>query len=209
MLLRVCSFARALPLAAALALAAGARAGEPAGTSPRAVAAAFYAALHRFDAEAAAALAEGPDARRKLSALVKLGRAYLDLEEAMGSRFGPEAARRVGYRAKSQAEAASVRAAREEVEGDRARVIGADDRVLATLTWVKGAWRMDLREAENLSGSPVALERDAEGSRRAAAEVTRRLAAGGYRDEDEALADFTDRADRAAEEVPWPGEKSL
>lgn len=200
-----------LAAATALALAAAgapALAGEPP-AAPREVASAFFAALHRLDAEGAAAHATGPEVRRTLSALVKLLRAYAALEAALETRFGPAGARGVGYRAKVEAEDASLRGAREEIDGDRARVRAGDGRVVAALARVKGAWKVDLRSAENLAEGTAALERDAEGTRRAAAEVARRLAAGDYRGEDEALEDFRDRAEGATRDLPWPGERSL
>jgi hypothetical protein len=195
-------------IALSLALAARAAGAAPP-QAPREVAVAFYGALHRLDAGAAAALATGPDAARTLAAWVELARAFARLEEALAARFGPDAGSRVGYRAKVKAEADAVQGSRLEAEGDRARVLADDGRVIAALRRVEGRWKVDLSEAANLAGGVVALERDAEGTRRAAGEVVSRLRAGGYRDEEEALADFRARAARATEELPWPGEQAL
>jgi len=190
-----------------LALAAPAAAAEPG--SPTEVASRFYAALHRLDAKGAAALAAGKDAGRVLAAFVEVSRAYVGLEKALEERFGPEAASLVGYRAKSRAEALAFLAAGDEIEGERARVVGADGRNLASLTRVKGEWRVDLDEALNLAEGLEALERDARAARLASGAVAGRLAAGKYREPAEALADFRARSARAAEEAPRPGERSL
>lgn len=192
---------------ACLLVAAVAQAAEPG--SPTDVASRFYAALHRFDAEGAAALATGPEARRTLQAFVELSRAFARLEEALGKRFGAEAAQRVGYGAKSKAEALAFLAAHDEIEGEKARVVGADGRMLASLTRRDGRWRVELSEALNLAEGIPALERDASVARQAAGEVSERLASGRYAGAAEALTDFQARTRRAAEQSPRPGERAL
>jgi len=192
----------------ALALASGpAQAAPP--REPLEVARAFFDALHRHDDGAAAALADGPEARRTLRAFVTLSRAHSDLEEALRRRFGDEAASKVGWRDRARAEALAFLAARQEVDGDRAEVLAGDDRVIAVLRRRAGTWRVELSEAANLAGGAPALEREAEAARRATAEVARRLRAGDYADEDEALSDWRARAARRAGEAPRPGERSL
>lgn len=198
---------RVAAAAVALLLAAPARTAEP--RTPTEVAAAFFDALHRHDAERAAALATGPEARRTLRAFVKLSRAYADLEEALVARFGPEAGEAIGYRARVRAEAMAFLAARDEVEGDRAQVRGGDDRLIAVLRRVKGVWRVDLADALNLESGVAALEREAGAARRAADAVVRGVAAGRYPGPDEALDDFRERLARAVEAAPRPGERSF
>ncbi|MBI5070444.1 MAG: hypothetical protein HZB56_19605 [Deltaproteobacteria bacterium] len=196
--------------AALLAVALAAPAAGAAGPgTPTDVASRFYAAIHRFDAAGAAALASGKEAPRILSSFVELSRAYARLEEAVARRFGPEEASRVGYGAKSRAEALGFLAAHDEIDGDRARVVGADGRTLASLTRVKGQWRVDLVAALNLADGVEALERDARAAARASEVVIRGLAAGHFQAPAEALADFEARTARAVRAAPRPGERSL
>lgn len=200
----------ALPLllAALVAPAPGpARAAPP--REPLEVARAFFAALHRHDAKAAAALAEGPEAGRTLRAFVVMSRAHADLEEALRARFGDEAASQVGWRTRAWAEDLAFLAARQEVAGDRAVVLAGDDRVIAVLRQRGGAWKVELAEAENLAAGAAELERAAEGARQATEQVVRRIRAGGYAEGDEAIADWQVRAEKAAAEAPRRGERAL
>jgi hypothetical protein len=199
-------------LLAVLVLAAAVASGPAGAAPPREpleVARAFFDALHRHDAQAAAALADGPEAARTLRAFVRLSKAHADLEEALRARFGEEAAAQVGWRSRARAEALAFLAARQEVAGDRALVLAGDDRVIAVLRLRAGAWKVELSEAENLAAGAPELERAAEGARQATEQVARRLRAGAYGSGEEAIADWQGRAEKAKDDAPRQGERAL
>jgi hypothetical protein len=185
--------------AASLALACASRGGpaaspaparvDPARAGPLDVARAFYSALHRGDAGAAARLIASPNAEPATAALVTLAGAYQALESAVRDRFGPTAAHAVGYTERVAAEDAALAAARAEVEGDRA-VVRAGGETLATLERRRGSWRIMLEDALATEQGIAALVLEAESSRDAAARVVPAIRGGLFDAPEDALQAF-------------------
>lgn len=188
----------ALAALTALAACAGARSRSPApgeGT-PVEVASAFYRALHAGDAPGAARLVDGPRAGEATAAFVSMARAYEQLEQALTARFGREAARAVGYAERVAAEDEALQSARAEVQGDTATVL-SDDRPLATLRRVKGAWRVVLEEALSSDEGLTALGAEAEASAAASSRVAPAIRGGLFDDPEDALEAFRNEVEVA------------
>jgi len=208
-------FAVALALTAAAACAS--ERPRPAATDPGAtpleVTRAFYRALHRGDAPAAAQLVDLPEAVRATTSFIKMARAFETLEDAVAARFGREAAGVVGYARRVAAEDEALRSARDEVRGDTATVL-ADDSPLARLRRVKGAWRVALDEALSSEAGLAALGRQADASAVAAEHVAVAIRGGLFEDVQDALEAFRNEAELAEQgatsDLPRPdatGEK--
>jgi hypothetical protein len=191
--------ARGAALAALFALAscAGARPqpGAEEGT-PVAVTRAFYGALHAGDAAGAARLAEGPHAGEVTAAFVEMAHAYSTVERALAARFGPDAARAVGYAERVKAEDEALRTARAEVKGDAATVL-SDDHPMATLRRVRGAWRVELEDALLSGQGLAALAGEARASATAAEKVAPAIRGGLFDDAENALEAFRDELELA------------
>ncbi|GEJ56265.1 hypothetical protein [Anaeromyxobacter diazotrophicus] len=194
-------FARAGRAAAALLALAACAAGRTrppaaAEAAPLEATRAFYRALHAGDASGAARLVDGPRAGEATAAFVQLARAYEALEQAIAARFGREAARAVGYAERVAAEEDALRSARAEVQGDRATVL-SEERPLATLRRVDGAWKVVLEEALADEHGLAALAGEAEASAVAAEKVGPAVRGGLFDSAADALETFRNEADIA------------
>lgn len=192
--------APAAALAAALACA-GARPRPEAAESPVEVTRAFYRALHARDAAAAAALVDGPRAREAADAFVRMSSAYASLEQALTARFGPGAAREVGYAERVAAEEDALRGARAEVGDDTATVFSEDD-PLATLRRAGGRWRIALREALASGDGLSALAGEAAASAAAAERVAPAVRGGLFDSAGDAVEAFRSELEVAREGAP-------
>ncbi len=197
--------------AAALALAlacAGPGARRPEGTpaapasSPLEVTRAFYGALHGGDAEAAAKLVGSPNARPATHAFVRLANAYHELELAVTERFGPEAARAVGYGERIAAEDEALRAATARESGEDAVVTSAGGQTLATLRKVGGAWRVLLEDALSTERGTAALTLEAAASWEAASRVAPAIRHGLFDAPEDALEAFRNEVSVALQRGP-------
>lgn len=186
--------AAALGLALACAGTGGARRPqlEPAApaASPLEVTRAFYVALHGGDAEAAAKLVGSPNARSATQSFVSLANAYHELELAVVERFGPEAARAVGYRERIAAEDEALRAATVRESGEDAVVTSVGGQTLATLRKVDGSWRVLLDDALSTEGGTAALALEAAASSEAASRVAPAIRHGLFDAPEDALEAF-------------------
>lgn len=208
------SLPRALAAAAVVALAcagAGAPGREGGGVAPAAspldVTRAFYAALHGGDAQGAAKLVGSPRALSATESFVKLALAYRDLELAVRERFGPDAARTVGYADRIAAEDEALRRATAQVKGDDA-TIRANGETLALLRRMDGAWRIQLEDAFATESGMAGLVREAEASTEAAARVAPAIRQGLFDGPEDALEAFRNevslRMEGAQSDLPGP-----
>jgi hypothetical protein len=182
-----CAF---LGLALALACAHGQAARDGAGAGgPLDVTRAFYGALHAGDAAAAAALVASPNASFATASFVKLARAYQQLESALREKFGPDAARTVGYARRVQAEDEALRDAEAAVDGDRA-LVSSGEQTLATLRRVNGAWRVLLEDALTTEEGLAALRLEADATLEATGRVVPAIRGGLFDGPEDAVEAF-------------------